>query len=80
MKSIIYISLKSAQPAMINDKHSFELFGYDILLEENLKPWLIEVNANPSLSHTTDADYILKTEILRSVLDIVIPPDWTENY
>jgi len=64
IKNIIYISLKSVQSVIINDKHCFEVYGYDILIEDNLKPWLIEVNASPSLSTTTDADRKLKMQVM----------------
>ena len=57
---IIYILLKSVQNLINNDRHCFEMYGYDILIEGNLKPWLIEVNASPSLLTTTDSDYKLK--------------------
>ena len=79
IKNIIYISLKSVQTVIINDKHCFEMYGYDILLEDNLKPWLIEVNASPSLSTTTESDRILKMNLIKDVFNIVIPPEWGDD-
>ena len=79
IKNIIYISLKSVQTVIINDKHCFEMYGYDILIEDNLKPWLIEVNASPSLSTTTEADRKLKMSVMESVFQIVVPPEWFDE-
>lgn len=70
---IIIQSLKACQNAIINDKHCFECYGYDILIDSTLKPWLVEVNASPSLSTTTRSDRIMKTALIRDVLKIVVP-------
>lgn len=55
------------------------MYGYDILIEENLKPWLIEVNASPSLSTTTESDRKLKMSVMESVFKIVVPPEWHDE-
>ena len=36
-----------------------------------MKPWLLEVNASPSLSADTDADHTLKYGVIDDVITIV---------
>uniref|UniRef100_A0A452SYW1 Tubulin--tyrosine ligase-like protein 9 n=1 Tax=Ursus maritimus TaxID=29073 RepID=A0A452SYW1_URSMA len=63
--------LQSVQKVIISDKHCFELYGYDILIDQNLKPWLLEVNASPSLTASSQEDYELKTRLLEDTLHVV---------
>ncbi|KAF1783005.1 putative tubulin polyglutamylase TTLL9 [Phytophthora cactorum] len=69
--SLITRSLLAVQPTIIQDRHCFELYGYDVLIDSALKPWLIEVNASPSLTGDTDADYALKANLVQHTLDVV---------
>jgi tubulin polyglutamylase TTLL9 len=41
------------------------------MIDQDLKVWLIEVNASPSLTANTREDYMMKTEMLHGMLDIV---------
>ncbi|CEP01144.1 Tubulin--tyrosine ligase-like protein 9 [Plasmodiophora brassicae] len=71
MQLAIIRSLIAVRKVMINDKHSFELYGYDLLFDTSLKVWLLEVNAYPSLSANTPSDYKLKCDLLDDVLHVV---------
>uniref|UniRef100_A0A4W2ED58 Tubulin--tyrosine ligase-like protein 9 n=1 Tax=Bos indicus x Bos taurus TaxID=30522 RepID=A0A4W2ED58_BOBOX len=71
MDNIFIRSLQSVQKVIISDKHCFELYGYDILIDQDLKPWLLEVNASPSLTASSQEDYELKTCLLEDTLHIV---------
>lgn len=49
----------------------YDSTGYDIIIDTHLKPWLIEVNASPSLTCTTVNDRILKSKLIDNLLTIV---------
>ena len=38
----------------------FEILGFDIILNEDLKPFLLEVNQAPSFSTDSPLDYEIK--------------------
>nr|XP_017516107.1 probable tubulin polyglutamylase TTLL9 isoform X1 [Manis javanica] len=71
MDNIFIRSLQSVQKVIVSNKHCFELYGYDILIDQNLKPWLLEVNASPSLTASSKEDYELKTCLLEDTLHVV---------
>ena len=48
----------------------FELFGFDVLLDSDLKPWLLEVNLSPSLSSDSPLDFAIKTNLISDALNL----------
>ena len=49
----------------------FELLGFDVLLDENLKPWLLEVNMSPSMNTDTPLDTEIKTNLIVDFFNLV---------
>ncbi|XP_037344019.2 tubulin polyglutamylase TTLL4 [Pungitius pungitius] len=47
-----------------------ELFGFDIMLDEKLKPWILEVNISPSLHSNTALDVAVKGQMIRDLLNL----------
>eukprot|EP00049_Salpingoeca_infusionum_P019309 m.361348 g.361348 ORF g.361348 m.361348 type:complete len:440 (+) comp19497_c0_seq1:202-1521(+) len=71
MNDVFLVSLEAVQPSMFSDKHCFELYGYDIMIDTDLQPWLIEVNASPSLTADTPSDYRLKYGMLEDMFTVL---------
>lgn len=68
INNIVINSLKAVQGVIHSDKHCFECYGYDIIIDKDLKPWLIEVNSSPSLCTTTIGDRILKKNLISDII------------
>jgi tubulin polyglutamylase TTLL4 len=49
----------------------YELFGFDILIDQKFKPWLIEVNVCPSLNVTTPIDKRIKTRMMTDLQNLI---------
>lgn len=69
---MIVQSLRAVQPLMDNERHCFEMYGYDCLVDAHLKPWLLEINASPSLEDTTPVDRINKSNLLMDTMKMAI--------
>jgi tubulin polyglutamylase TTLL5 len=48
----------------------FELFGFDILIDSKLEPWLIEVNLTPALSCDTPLDQKIKANVISDLFTL----------
>lgn len=47
-----------------NKGSCFEIYGFDVIVDANFKPWLLEVNVSPSLSSSSPMDKYIKTLLL----------------
>lgn len=55
----------------IHRTNCFELFGYDVMLDGNLKPWLVEVNLSPSLACDSPLDMEIKNNLLADTFNLI---------
>lgn len=49
----------------------YGLFGVDVLLDNNLNPWLIECNAFPSIVSYTNVDTVIKSKLMTDLENII---------
>lgn len=55
----------------LDRNNCFDLFGFDILIDSNLKPWLIEVNLSPSLATDSHLDFKIKSKLIADLFNLV---------
>jgi hypothetical protein len=74
LKSIIsgeHYVLSAIKKLQLHSSNCFEVFGYDILIDSELKPWLLEVNLSPSLACESPLDTTIKANLIADTFSMV---------
>lgn len=71
-------TLLSVEPSIANKTRSltvhnncFECYGFDVLVDNDLKPWLLEVNLCPSMKADSPLDWKVKSSLLADVFNLI---------
>ncbi|CAK9000104.1 unnamed protein product [Durusdinium trenchii] len=74
VKSLLAVEPTISARTRVTANHShncFELYGFDILVDKDLKPWLLEVNLSPSMQADSPLDWQIKSSLLADSFNLV---------
>ncbi|XP_054475073.1 probable tubulin polyglutamylase TTLL2 [Anoplopoma fimbria] len=71
INNIVTLTLLAIAPSVPSCPNCVELFGFDILVDVALKPWLLEVNYSPALTLDCQADITVKRGLIGDLIDLM---------
>ena len=72
MREIVNASLLSAQGSVENRKGSTEIYGFDFMVDEDLKVWLIEINSSPAMDYSTPITTPLVKQVMEDTVKVIV--------
>lgn len=78
IKDIVIKTIISTEPVLHNAfqmhvphrNNCFQLFGFDVMIDDELNPWLLEVNLSPSLSCDSPLDHRIKAHLIADLFNL----------
>lgn len=52
-------------------QNCFEIYGFDVIIDESMKPWLLEVNLSPSMQADSPLDRRIKANLLAESFNMI---------
>ena len=63
--------IRSCQPDDVENQLCFQILGFDVMLDDKCKPWLIEVNQSPSFKCESGLDARIKKKLVHDTLNLL---------
>ena len=76
---VVLRSLFCVVEKMGHHPNCFELFGYDVLIDADLKCHLIEVNSSPALTRHNPLDHDIKGTVITDTIRLATPPTFNRS-
>ena len=82
IKEIIKFTFESVKNKinLLDRKYTFEIFGFDFMLDCNFQPFLIEVNSNPGLEESSPLIKMLVPRMLDDALRLTLDKEFGTIY